>query len=63
MAGDERDVQILSKAFEKEKRCKTKEEEPRTGIWGGAVSRIRDCQHKDKGAEENEGLPAYCIGG
>ena len=41
MAGDERDVQILSKAFEKEKRCQTKEEEPRTGVWGEAVS-IRD---------------------
>ena len=34
MAGDERDVQILSKAFEKEKRYQTKEEEPRTGVWG-----------------------------
>lgn len=55
MAGDERDVQILSKAFEKEKRCKTKEEEPRTGIWGGAVS-IRGCHHRDKGAAGNERL-------
>lgn len=45
MAGDERDVQILSKAFEKEKRCQTKEEEPRTGVWGGAVS-IRGCHHR-----------------
>lgn len=45
MAGDERDVQILSKAFEKEKRCQTREEEPRTGVWGGAVS-IRGCQHR-----------------
>lgn len=45
MAGNERDVQILSKAFEKEKRCQTKEEEPRTGVWGGAVS-IRGCQHR-----------------
>lgn len=45
MAGDERDVQILSKTFEKEKRCQTKEEEPRTGDWGGAVS-IRGCHHR-----------------
>lgn len=45
MAGDERDVQILSKSFEKEKRCQTKEEEPRTGVWGEAVS-IRGCQHR-----------------
>lgn len=45
MAGDERDVQILSKAFEKEKRCQTKEEEPRTGVCGEAVS-IRDCHHR-----------------
>lgn len=45
MAGDERDVQILSKAFEKEKRCQTNEEEPRTGVWGEAVS-IRGCQHR-----------------
>lgn len=44
MAGDERDVQILSKAFEK-KRCQTKKEEPRTGVWGGAVS-ICGCQHR-----------------
>ena len=45
MAGDERDVQILSKAFEKEKRCQTKEEEPRTGVWGEAES-IRGCHHR-----------------
>ena len=55
MAGDERDVQILSKAFEKEKRCQTKEEEPRTGVWGGVVS-IRGCHHRDKGAAGNERL-------
>lgn len=45
MAGDERDVQILSKTFEKEKRCQTKEEEPRTGVWGEAVN-IRGCHHR-----------------
>lgn len=45
MAGNERDVQILSKAFEKEKRCQTNEEEPRTGVWGEAVS-IRGCHHR-----------------
>lgn len=45
MAGDERDVQILSKAFEKEKRCQTNEEELRTGVWGEAVS-IRGCHHR-----------------
>ena len=56
MAGDERDVQILSKAFEKEKRCQTKEEEPRTGVWGGAVS-IRGCHHRDKGAEKKQKAP------
>lgn len=55
MAGDERDVQILSKAFEKEKRCQTKEEEPRTGVWGEAVS-IRGGHHRDKGAEKNKRL-------
>ena len=33
----------------------TKEEDPRTDVWGGAVS-IRDCHHRDKGAEENERL-------
>lgn len=55
MAGDERDVQILSKAFEKEKRCQTREEEPRTGVWGEAVS-IRGCHHRDKGAEKNKRL-------
>lgn len=55
MAGDERDVQILSKTFEKEKRCQTREEEPRTGVWGEAVS-IRGCHHRDKGAEKNKRL-------
>lgn len=45
MAGDERDVQILSKAFEKEKRCQTKKEEPRTGVWGEVVS-IRGRHHR-----------------
>ena len=45
MAGNERDVQILSKAFEKEKRRQTNEEEPRTGVSGGEVS-IRGCHHR-----------------
>lgn len=56
MAGDERDVQILSKVFEKEKRCcKQRKKNPERAFWGGAVS-IRGCHHRDKGAAENERL-------